>query len=335
MHPLHGIQDKSTHVNNHDFEILPVAPEGEFLPAQAEREAALNPVKAYLLSLNSPRSRQTMASFLGTVARMLGAPHAEACPWGSLRRHHIMAVTEMLRDSGRATATINTYLSALKGVAKEAWMLKLMDVESFQHIVAVRNFRGSKLQRGRALRREEIRQLFQVCEADRSCRGPRDAAMLGVLLGCGLRRSEAIGLNLSDVVTYDRALRVLGKGNKERLAYMPEGTWLRLQTWIEQVRGDSPGPLFTRIRRFDDVTTARLTDQAVYHILQVRQKEAGIEKCAPHDLRRTFATELLDNGEDLITVKDAMGHASVSTTQKYDRRGEQRLRLARDRLNFG
>ncbi|AUT30136.1 integrase (plasmid) [Escherichia marmotae] len=333
MLPLHGIQDKS-HVNNHDFEMLPVAPEGEFLPALAEREAALNPVKAYLLSLNSPRSRQTMASFLGTVARMLGAPHAEACPWGSLRRHHIMAVTEMLRDSGRATATINTYLSALKGVAKEAWMLKLMDVESFQHIVAVRNFRGSKLQRGRALLREEIRQLFQVCEADRSCRGPRDAAMLGVLLGCGLRRSEAISLNLSDIVTYDRALRVLGKGNKERLAYMPEGTWLRLQHWIEQVRGDAPGPLFTRIRRFDDVTTARLTDQAVYHILQVRQKEAGIEKCAPHDLRRTFATALLDNGEDLITVKDAMGHASVSTTQKYDRRGEQRLRLARDRLNF-
>lgn len=74
---------------------------------------------------------------------MLGAANAETCPWGSLRRHHIMAVAELLRDTGRATATINTYLSALKGVAKEAWMLKLMDVESFQHILAVRNFRGS------------------------------------------------------------------------------------------------------------------------------------------------------------------------------------------------
>ena len=52
-----------------------------------------------------------------------------------------MAITELLRDTGRATATINTYLSALKGVAKEAWMLKLMDVESFQHIRAVRNYR--------------------------------------------------------------------------------------------------------------------------------------------------------------------------------------------------
>ena len=115
---------------------------------------------------------------------------------------------------------------------------------------------------------------------------------------------------------------------------MPAGTWLRLQTWIDQVRGEAAGPLFTRIRRFDTLTNDRLTDQAVYHILQVRQLQAHIARCAPHDLRRTFATAMLDNGEDLITVKDAMGHASVTTTQQYDRRGEERLRQARDRLNL-
>lgn len=82
-----------------------------------------------------------MGSFLGIVARILGAANAATCIWDSLRRHHVMAITELLRDTGRATATINTYLSALKGVAKEAWMLKLMDVESFQHIRAVRNYR--------------------------------------------------------------------------------------------------------------------------------------------------------------------------------------------------
>ncbi len=305
-----------------------------FLQALSGRDAPLNPARAYLLSLNSPRSRQTMASFLGIVAGMLGAGSADACSWGSLRRHHVMAVTELLRDTGRATATVNTYLSALKGVAKEAWMLRLMDVESFQHIRAVRNLRGSRLPRGRALSPDEIRALFAVCDADRTSLGPRDAAMLAVLLGCGLRRSEVVGLDLGDIVTQERALRVLGKGNKERLAYMPAGTWQRLHFWLEQVRSEVPGPLFSRIRRFDTLTDERLTDQAVYHILQVRQGQAGIEKCAPHDLRRTFATAMLDNGEDLITVKDAMGHASVTTTQQYDRRGEQRLQDARDRLNF-
>jgi len=275
----------------------------EFLPTLSGSEVPVNPARAYLLSLNSPRSRQTMASFLGIVAGMLGATSPDTCSWGSLRRHHVMGITELLRDTGRATATVNTYLSALKGVAKEAWMLRLMDVESFQHIRAVRNLRGSRLPAGRALPPEEIRALFAVCEADRSCLGPRDAAMLAIILGCGLRRSEAVGLDLRDVVTQDRALRVLGKGNKERLAYVPAGAWQRLQKWIDEVRGETPGPLFTRIRRFGDVTLNRLTDQAVYHILQVRQGQAGISKCSPHDLRRTFATAMLDNGEDLITVR--------------------------------
>ncbi|WP_285112808.1 tyrosine-type recombinase/integrase [Leclercia adecarboxylata] len=311
-----------------------LSPDPVVFPALSGNDLPLNPARAYLLSLNSPRSRQTMASFLGIVAGMLGAPSPELCSWGSLRRHHVMGITELLRDTGRATATVNTYLSALKGVAKEAWMLRLMDVESFQHIRAVRNLRGSRLPSGRALPPEEIRALFAVCEADRSCLGPRDAAMLAVILGCGLRRSEAVGLDLRDVVTQDRALRVLGKGNKERLAYVPAGAWQRMQIWIDEIRGETSGPLFTRIRRFGDVTLNRLTDQAVYHILQVRQRQAGIGRCSPHDLRRTFATAMLDNGEDLITVKDAMGHASVTTTQQYDRRGEQRLRLARDHLNF-
>lgn len=304
------------------------------LPVLSGHDMPVSPARAYLLSLNSIRSRQTMASFLSIVAGMLGAASLDTCSWGSLRRHHIMAITEMLRDTGRATATVNTYLSAMKGVAKEAWMLRLMDVDSFQHIRSVQNLRGSRLQRGRALQSEEIRQLFSVCDSEKKCNGPRDAALLAVLLGCGLRRSEAVGLDLSDIVTQERALRVLGKGNKERLAYIPAGAWHRLMHWIDQVRGEAHGPLFTRIRRFDTLTNDRLTDQAVYHILQVRQKQAGIAKCAPHDLRRTFATAMLDNGEDLITVKDAMGHASVITTQQYDRRGEARLRTAREKLNL-
>lgn len=127
----------------------------------------------------------------------------------------------------------------------------------------------------------------------------------------------------------DRALKVLGKGNKERLAYVPDGAWQWLHVWVDQVRGEAPGPLFQRIRRHDVVTESRLTDQAAYHILQVRQGQAGLEK---YDLRRTFATALLDNGEDLIAVKDPMGYASVTTIQKYDHRGEERLRRVRDGL---
>ena len=150
-------------------------------------------------------------------------------------------------------------------------MLRLMDVESFQHIRAVRNLRGSRLPRGRALPPEEIRALFGACEADDSSIGVRDAAMLGVILGCGLRRSEAVGLDLCDIVTDERALRVLGKEQGKAGLYAG-GHRQRLRKWIDDVRGEKDGPLFTRIRRFDTLTNDRLTDQTVYHVLQVRQR---------------------------------------------------------------
>lgn len=293
----------------------------------------VNPARAYLLSLNSPRSRQTMASFLNIVARILGASDLTDCSWGSLRRHHVIALIDMLRDSGLAVATVNTYLSALRGVSAEAWMLKLISVEDYQHIRAVRSVRGSALPRGRALGKEEITALFAACDTDRSSKGLRDAALIGVILGCGLRRSEAVSLGYDDLIFHEKALKVLGKGNKTRIAYVPSGAWARLLLWIEQIRGEHAGPLFVRIRRHDALTADRLTDQAVYHILQIRQQQAGIVKCAPHDLRRTFATAMLDNGEDLITVKDAMGHSSVNTTQRYDLRGNSKLKIARDRLS--
>ncbi|EOC0865923.1 tyrosine-type recombinase/integrase [Cronobacter muytjensii] len=295
---------------------------------------SLNPAMAYLISLPSAASRQTMRSFLQIVAGMLGARALQHCPWGSLRRHHVQGLLEMLSASGRAPATINTYLSALKGTAREAWMMKLMDTDSYQQILAVRAVRGSRLTRGRALSSEEVRALFTRCEQDKSCKGPRDAAMLAVMLGCGLRRSEVVGLDYDSILEQDQALRVLGKGNKERLAFMPDIVWQRLRCWTDTVRGDYPGPLFTRIRAGDDVTSGRLTPQAVYHILDQRRQESGIDGCAPHDLRRTFASMMLDNGEDLITVRDAMGHASVTTTQKYDRRGDARLRRAASKIQL-
>lgn len=294
----------------------------------------LNPAQAYLIGLASAASRRTMRSCLTILAGMLGAGTLQHCAWGSLRRHHIQGLLELLQIGGRAPATVNTYLSALKGTAREAWMMKQMDTDSYQQILALRAVRGSRLPRGRALAAEEIRALFTCCEQDTSCKGPRDAAMLAVMLGCGLRRAEVIALDTDSVLPEAQALRVRGKGNKERLAFMPAAVWQRVRCWTDTVRGEGAGPLFTRIRAGDDVTLQRLTPQAVYHILGQRRAESGIAGCAPHDLRRTFASMMLENGEDLLTVRDAMGHASVTTTQKYDRRGDTRLREAADKLAF-
>jgi len=293
-----------------------------------------NPAAAYLISLGSMRSRQVMCSFLNNVAKMMGFQSLTDCAWHSMRRHHVLAVLGMLADAGKAPATVNTYLSALKGVALEAWAMKQIDTDSFQHIKQVRSVRGSRLPKGRALERHEISRLFFTCESDSSSKGLRDAAIFGVLLGCGLRRSEIVALDMGSASYKEKALKVLGKGNKERMSYVPNGAWKRLEKWVEEVRGQHEGPLFPRIRRFDDVTGQRMSSQAIYHILETRRIESGLEHFAPHDLRRTFASAMLDNGEDIVTVKDAMGHSSITTTQKYDRRGDERLKKACHRLDI-
>lgn len=109
------------------------SPDNEYFPALSANDMPLNPARAYLLSLNSLRSRQTMASFLGIVAGMLGAGSADTCSWGSLRRHHVMGITELLRDTGRATATVNTYLRPSRGWRKKpgcsgSWMWRASSI---------------------------------------------------------------------------------------------------------------------------------------------------------------------------------------------------------------
>lgn len=293
-----------------------------------------NPAIAYLISLNSSRSATTMRSLLNIIAKLIGFTDLHDCQWEKLRRHHVQGILKLLIDSERAPATINTYLAAIKGVATESWMLKKIDSETYQQIKHVKPVRGTRISRGRALSDFELKKLFACCDNDNTAKGIRDSAILAVLVGCGLRRSEIVALEFKDILWSQQAIIVLGKGNKERMAFMPDGTVSRLTAYVEEIRGDFSGALFSRIRRHDDVTCDKMTDQAVYHILEERRNSAGIEKFSPHDLRRTFASTMLENGEDIITVKDAMGHANIITTQKYDKRGDERLRRASKRFNF-
>jgi len=130
------------------------------------------------------------------------------------------------------------------------------------------------------------------------------------------------------------AVRILGKGNKERIVYPPPRAWEMMHEWIKDGRGDEVGPLFCRIRKGGDVTNQRLTDQAVYYIMKRLILLTGIENFSPHDLRGSFISYLLDNGEDIKTVADIVGHADVRTTAGYDRRGEERKKVANRKIDF-
>ena len=162
----------------------------------------------------------------------------------------------------------------------------------------------------------------------------RDAALIAILRGAGLRRSEVVKLEVRDFDAAAGSLEVReGKGGKDRTVYLPEAASEMVSRWLE-VRGSSPGALLVPIRKGGQLEIRPMTSDAVLKILQRRAKQAGVESFSPHDFRRTFCSDLLDAGVDIVTVQKLAGHASPVTTAKYDRRGEEAKRSAVQKLGF-
>ncbi len=165
--------------------------------------------------------------------------------------------------------------------------------------------------------------MADACKADETPSGVRDLAIFAVLYICGLRRSELVQLELADFIPAEKKINVLhGKGRKQRSTYLEEGALSAVKAWMA-IRGNEPGPLFVPINKGGGMARRCLTSQSIYLMLQRRAKEAGVERFSPHDLRRTFVSQLLDRKVDIATVSKMAGHSSVSITEKYDRRGEQ------------
>lgn len=292
-----------------------------------------HPVAVYLAGLASG-SRRTMLGTLETIAGLAtnGQTDAQVFPWHQLRHEHTAAIRAALAER-YSPATANKALAALRGVLKAAWRLGLMDGESFQRAADVPAVRGVTLPRGRSLTAGELRALFDTCRADESAAGRRDAALLAVCYGAGLRRSEAAGLELHDYAADSGTLTVRGgKGGKDRLTYVAAGGRQALDDWLA-VRGEAEGSLFLRVRKGGTVESEGVSAQAVYGIMRKRAKQAGIDSFSPHDLRRTFVSDLLDNGADVSMVQQLAGHSQVTTTQRYDRRPERAKAKAAELLH--
>jgi site-specific recombinase XerC len=183
-----------------------------------------------------------------------------------------------------APTTANRHLAAPRGVLKECWRPGYVGVEDYQRAPDLEPVRGSRLLRGRALDGGEVKALFDECGDDaHAAIGSRDAAILAVLYGAGLRRAEAVGLRLRD---YDRrkgTLKVRGKGNKERLAYVGAGVRAAIEDWLE-LRGGAAGPLFRPVHRSGRVGPARrLTAQAVLYLARRRGADTQIQTTARYD----------------------------------------------------
>jgi integrase/recombinase XerC len=228
-----------------------------------------------------------------------------------------------------APATGNRILTAVRGVLAECWELGYLASEPQRRVRTIPPIRGYRLPKGRMLSADELARLFAVCAQDQRPTGRRDAALLAWLCGAGLRRSELVHLDVGDYDPVSGALTVRhGQGNKDRRLFAGHGTAEARREWLT-IRDQAPGPMFVAISKSGRLLPRRLSDKAVTWILQDRATAAGIATAfSPHDLRRTWISTLLDAGADLATVADLAGHATITTTAKYDRRGEAAKRQA-------
>lgn len=314
-----------------------------------------NPAIVYLASL-AAGSRTMVRHRLNVIAEIAAPGHTlESLPWSALRYEHTQAIRARLAERFEAAAA-NAALSALRQTLKTAWRLGQMTAEEYMRAADVVNVKGEKPDQaaGRAVTLGELMALAAACN-DGTPGGLRDAAMLAVAYSCGLRRAEIVGLDLADYA--GGVLTVKGKRNKVRTVPIENGARAALEDWLA-VRGDAPGAVFVPVgkggrmtlkwHRFDKdagewipcaagdagARVAGMTTQAVFNAFAARAKQAKVETFSPHDLRRTFAGDLLDAGADISTVQKMMGHANVTTTAGYDRRGERAKKDAAKRLHF-
>jgi integrase/recombinase XerD len=154
----------------------------------------------------------------------------------------------------------------------------------------------------------------------------RDRALLETMYACGLRSTETVELELSRVDLELRIVKVMGKGQKERIVPLGGPAATALQAWIQFGRPQLVGVREER-RVFVNMRGGALTRQGLYGIVRIHSKSAGLaDRMTPHTLRHSFATHLLSGGCDLRALQEMLGHADAATTQIYTHLSVEDLR---------
>ncbi|MEX5552916.1 site-specific integrase [Pseudomonas pergaminensis] len=302
-------------------------------------ESIRNPLTLYLTRL-APSSQLTMRYVLQDAADRLGFEdiNLEDIDWHLLQPEHVIALVAALREDGYAPNTSSLYVNAVRGVMNEAWRLNLISQEHLLRMRTVKAAPGTRLGQGRNLRRSLIREMMEVCAADPRPQGLRDAAVIGILYGSGMRKSESVNLDLAQINFEERSLRVIGKGNKELIKYAPDWAFAKLQAWLafrrEQLKEGEVDDsfLFNRIRRGSHITRDRITKHAIYYIARQRGEQVGV-KIMPHDFRRSFITRVIEE-HDLSIAQKLAHHTNIQTTASYDVRDDNERRRAVDRFDL-
>lgn len=255
---------------------------------------------------------------------------------GTVTQHMVQANADVIRgflaflgEQQYSPATMARKIATLRSFYKWAERRGLADCNPMTMIRTPRQ--GKRLPK--AITIEQIEQLL-AAPADNDVLGRRDRAMLETLYSTGIRVSELIGLNVEDLDSPGEALRIRGKGKKERIVPIGAHALAAITSFMDMLRAD---PRFApcwadtgRVRPlFLNKHGGRLSSRSVRRKLDKYLKQVGLDPTiSPHTLRHSFATHLLDNGADLRSVQELLGHQSLSTTQVYTHLTTQRMQEA-------
>lgn len=231
-------------------------------------------------------------------------------------------------------ATINLHLSAIRRLADEAAESGWLSAELAIGIRRVKGVKRLGRRMGNWLTRNQAQELISATSKN-SLRGCRDGAMLGLLLGCGLRRSEVVGLNLDQLQSIEGhwvILNLVGKGGRLRTVPVPSWCKTLVDAWLRQ-SGVSDGKVFRRVLKGGVLDGTGVTVNVVWYAVKRCAGQAGISNLAPHDLRRTCA-RLCHGWGELEQIQFLLGHASVQTTERYIGSKQKLQDAVNDRLGI-
>jgi integrase/recombinase XerD len=304
-------------------------------------------VQSYLSSLQSPRSRSTAQEGLRRIARLAPTPKplttAEevaamllVMPEG--KTWDVLNALKLQLAEQHTPATANLSLSALRGLLRTAFLQGMLTDRQYTLLRELKNVRGSRVTKGVALTPEHERRLRAEARELPSYQGVMLEAAISISIGAGLRREELCPLAL--VAIGPDSLQVLGKGNKERRPIIDAQMRQPIDAWVarRELLHVEHKALFVSPEQPDRMLSTwtywnllrEVAHQAFGNEKQSERGCSGSCRCrkvftGPHDFRRTFATRLLEQGYDLREVQVLMGHESVATTQRYDKRSEEKL----------
>lgn len=262
----------------------------------------------------SPETIRAYSSDLGQFGQFLRDEHCDGVAPGprGIDALAVRGFVAHLMRSGLSKSSVARKLSSVRSFLRHAVRDGQIDVNTADGVPTPRAPKALP----RTMTVDEMFVLLEGIGGDDTA-SARDRAILELLYASGLRVSELVGLDLGDLDLTGGLVRALGKGNKERM--VPFGRqarealkrWLSVSAPLRKRDGDADA-LFLNLRG------GRLTDRSVRRILINRLREVAIHaKLSPHDLRHSFATHMLGSGADLRAIQELLGHASLSTTQRY------------------